>query len=293
MATPGAVRIGISGWRYQGWRGVFYPKGLQQRRELEYASRQFGTIEINGTFYSLQKPAYFEQWAAETPENFVFALKGSRFITHMRKLREIERPLANYFASGMLALGKKMGPVLWQFAPQMRWDRGRFSEFFKLLPRSTEEAAWLARRCDDRMLGRAVLEAKEDVPVRHCVEIRHESFAVPEFVDLLREQGIGLVVADTVEWPLLMDVTADFVYCRLHGSEQLYASGYEGAALDAWADRVAAFATGGLAEGRYAAEARADGVARDVFVYFDNDIKVRAPFDAMGLRERVTARLGE
>ena len=288
---PGSVRIGISGWRYPGWRGVFYPKGLQQRRELEFASRTFRTIEINGTFYSLQKPAYFEQWAAETPHDFVFSLKGSRFITHMRKLREIDTPLANFFASGILVLGRKMGPVLWQFAPQMRWDRERFESFFKLLPRSTKEAARLAQRCDNRLLGRSVLEAKEDLPMRHCVEIRHESFAVPAFVDLLREQGIGLVVADTVEWPLLMDVTADFVYCRLHGSEQLYASGYEAAALDQWADRVVAFATGNLAQGRYAAETRPDGVTREVFVYFDNDIKVRAPFDAMGLQERVTARL--
>jgi uncharacterized protein YecE (DUF72 family) len=292
MGEPGAVRIGISGWRYAGWRGVFYPKGLAQRRELEFASRQFGTIEINGTFYSLQKPAYFEQWVRETPENFVFSLKGSRFITHMRKLREIETPLANYLASGVLGLGRKMGPVLWQFAPQMRFDRERFEGFFKLLPQSTGEAARLAQRCDDRMLGRSVLVAAENLPMRHCVEIRHESFAVPEFVDLLREYRIGLVVADTVEWPLLMDVTADFVYCRLHGSEQLYASGYEGEALDGWADRVVAFATGQAAEGRYAGKMRADGLRREVFVYFDNDIKVRAPFDALGLRERVAVRLG-
>ena len=291
MNTSGAVRIGISGWRYAGWRGVFYPKGLQQRRELEFASRTFRTIEINGTFYSLQKPAHFEQWVAETPDDFVFSLKGSRFITHMRKLRMIEMPLANYFASGMLALGRKMGPVLWQFAPQMRWDRERFESFFKLLPQSTKEAARLARRCNDRMLGRSVLTAKEDLPVRHCVEIRHESFVVPEFVDMLREYRIGLVVADTVEWPLLMDVTADFVYCRLHGSEQLYASGYEADALDDWAERVVAFATGGAAKGRCAGATRADGVAREVFVYFDNDIKVRAPFDAIGLQERVVARL--
>lgn len=192
----------------------------------------------------------------------------------------------------VLALGRKMGPVLWQFAPQMRWDRERFARFFDLLPRSTREAARLAQRCDDRMLGRSILVANEDLPIHHCVEIRHESFAVPAFVDLLREYGIGLVVADTVEWPLLMDVTARFVYCRLHGSEQLYASGYEAEALDRWAGRVLAFATGSHAEGRYAGTSHNDGQARDVFVYFDNDIKVRAPFDAMGLRERVLARLG-
>jgi uncharacterized protein YecE (DUF72 family) len=290
MAAAGRVRIGISGWRYKGWRGIFYPKGLQQRRELEYASRAFETIEINGTFYSLQTPKSFEQWAAETRDDFVFALKGSRYITHMRKLREVETPLANYFASGVLALGRKLGPVLWQFAPQMHWDRERFEAFFKLLPRSTKEAERLARRCDDRMQSRSVLHAREDLPVRHCVEIRHESFAVPEFVDVLRSHGIGLVVADTVEWPLLMDVTADFVYARLHGSEQLYASGYDPGALDIWADRMVAFASGRPAQGRYADKPVDDGIARDVFVYFDNDMKVRAPFDAMGLRERIGQR---
>ena len=289
--TVGTVRIGISGWRYKGWRTVFYPKGLAHRRELEYASRAFGTIEINGTFYSLQKPAYFRQWAAETPEGFVFALKGSRYVTHMLKLRNVERPLANFFASGVLALGTKMGPVLWQFPPQVRFDRHRFLEFFNLLPRTTGAMAKLAQACDDKMLPRSVLEAEVEMPVRHCVEIRHESFATPEFVALLREQRVGLVVADTVEWPLLMDMTADFAYLRLHGSEQLYVSGYETEALDAWADRVVAFATGGLARGRYAGEPVADGLPRDVYVYFDNDAKVRAPFDALELQERVNRRL--
>ena len=290
--TVGAVRIGISGWRYKGWRGVFYPKGLAQRRELEYASRAFGSVEINGTFYSLQKPAYFRAWAAETPDDFIFALKGSRYITHMLKLRNVEKALANFFASGLLALGRKMGPLLWQFPPQLHFERSRFEEFFAQLPRTTGAMANLAQGCDDKMLSRSVLEAEVEMPVRHCVEIRHESFATPEFVDLLREHGIGLVVADTVEWPLLMDVTADFVYLRLHGSEQLYWSGYEADALDVWAARVEAFATGGMAEGRYAGQPLADGKLRDVYVYFDNDAKVRAPFDAMGLKERVNWRLG-
>ncbi len=287
----GRVRIGISGWRYKGWRGVFYPKGLPQRRELEFAAKAFDSVEINGTFYSLQKPDYFRRWAAEVPEDFVFALKGSRYITHMLKLRNIERPLANFFASGMLVLRRKMGPVLWQFPPQLRFDAERFAAFFAMLPRTTGAMAELAQGCDDKMLPRSVLEAELEMPVRHCVEIRHESFAVPEFAALLKAWNIGLVVADTVEWPLLMDVTADFVYVRLHGSEQLYVSGYEADALDVWADRVVAFATGGLAQGRCAGEACADGLAREVYVYFDNDAKVRAPFDAMGLRERVSRRL--
>lgn len=296
----GRVRIGISGWRYKGWRGEFYPKGLAQRRELEYASRIFDSIEINGTFYSLQRPEYFRQWAEETPPDFVFALKGGRFITHMLKLKNAEPALANYFGSGPLALGEKIGPVLWQFPPQLAFNKERFETFFDLLPRTTKEAARLAKKCNDRILGRSCLEAGVDVPIRHCVEIRHESFATPEFVELLRKHNIGLVAADTVEWPLLLDVTSDFVYVRLHGSEQLYWSGYEDVALDEWAARVVAWAAGRTPGGVVAEAERerpnqarcvtgecASVKPRDVYVYFDNDAKVRAPFDAQGLRTRV------
>ncbi|WP_348268164.1 DUF72 domain-containing protein [Edaphobacter paludis] len=293
--ATGRVRIGISGWRYAGWRGVFYPKGLVQRRELEFAANAFDTVEINGTFYSLQRPQSFAAWASETPEDMVFSLKGSRYITHMLKLRNCQVPLANYFGSGMLALGKKFGPVLWQFPPQMKYERDRFAAFFQLLPRSLKQAAALARRHADRMKDPAAIRVQkdlQDLPLRHCVEIRHESFVVPDFVDLLREYDIGLVVADTVEWPLLMDVTADFVYCRLHGSEELYASGYGDAALDVWAQRIATWASGGQPEGRRASAVGADVCPRDVYVYFDNDIKVRAPFDAQGLRDRVDKLLG-
>jgi len=288
----GRVRIGISGWRYAGWRGVFYPKGLVQRRELEFAANSFDTVEINGTFYSLQRPGSFAQWARATPEDFIFSLKGSRYITHMRKLRDVQVPLANFFASGMLGLGKKFGPVLWQFPPQMKYERERFAAFFRLLPRSMKEAASLARRYADRLDDPAAIQVQEDLPLRHCIEIRHESFVVPDFIDLLREYSIGLVAADTVAWPLLMDVTADFVYCRLHGSAELYASGYGDEALDAWAQHVAAWATGGQPEGRRASTIGAEVSPRDVYVYFDNDIKVRAPFDAEGLRSRVNKLLG-
>lgn len=288
----GRVRIGISGWRYAGWRGVFYPKGLQQRRELEFAANAFDTVEINGTFYSLQRAESFVAWARETPDDFVFSLKGSRYITHMRKLREVQVPLANFFASGMLGLGRKFGPLLWQFPPQMKYEQKRFAAFFRLLPRSAKAAASLARRHADRLGDKAAIQVREDLPLRHCVEIRHESFVVPDFVDLLREHDIGLVVADTVEWPLLMDVTSDFVYCRLHGSEQLYASGYGDAALDTWAQRVAMWARGGQPEGRRASAVAAEARPRDVYVYFDNDMKVRAPFDAQGLRSRVDRLLG-
>ncbi|MEO8737795.1 MAG: DUF72 domain-containing protein [Edaphobacter sp.] len=289
----GRVRVGISGWRYAGWRGVFYPKGLVQRRELEFASNTFETVEINGTFYSLQRPESFAQWAQETPEDFVFSLKGSRYITHMRKLNDAQVPLANFFASGMIVMGRKFGPLLWQFPPQMKYERERFATFFKLLPRSIGAAASLARRHADRLRDASAVRVQEDLPLRHCVEIRNESFVVPEFVDLLREYDIGLVVADTVEWPLLMDVTSDFVYCRLHGSEVLYASGYGDDALDVWADRVVAWAAGGQPKGRRAGAVDAEVKPRDIYVYFDNDSKVRAPFDAQGLRRRVGCLLGQ
>jgi uncharacterized protein YecE (DUF72 family) len=288
----GRIRIGISGWRYPHWRGSFYPAGLQQRRELEFASQIFSAIEINGTFYSLQRPASFSKWADETPGDFLFALKGGRFITHMRKLVAVETAVANFFASGVLALGPKLGPILWQLPPQLRFnDPARFATFFKLLPRTTRAAARLARTCDERLLapGRSCLKPTCDIPLRHAVEIRHESFATPAFLALLRRHKIGLVIADTVEWPLLMDVTSDLVYIRLHGSEKLYHSGYETDAIDLWARRILALASGQQAEGRYAATPINDGKPRDVFVFFDNDAQVRAPFDAQALQARVNA----
>jgi uncharacterized protein YecE (DUF72 family) len=292
----GTVRIGISGWRYAGWRGVFYPPKLAQRRELEFAAGRFPSVEINGTFYSLQRPEFFREWARVTPEDFVFAVKGSRYITHMLKLRNVESALANFFASGLLELGTKLGPVLWQFAPQMRFDRERLAAFFAQLPRTHAAAAKLARRHDVRLEGRSATRAMRGlagVAIRHAVEIRNESFAVPEFVELLREQDVGLVVADTVAWPLLVDVTSDFVYCRLHGSEELYVSAYGDEALGVWAERIAAWATGGQAEGRRACETCAVERPRDVYVYFDNDAKVHAPFDAERLQRMVRERLGE
>ncbi len=295
MESAGKVRIGISGWRYAGWRGRFYPPKLAQKRELEYASREFSSIEINGTFYSMQRPETFARWAAETPENFVFAIKGSRYITHQRRLREIEEPLSNFFAQGLLCLNEKLGPVLWQFPPNFTFDFSRFEKFFCLLPLTTTVAAQMAEAHGPALRGRSWTEIDRQRPMRHCVEIRHESFVVPEFIDLLRKYKIGLVVADTVEWPLLMDVTSDFIYCRLHGSEQLYASGYDDAALDMWANRVMAWAEGGNpSDGRFAHPEKAHEVkGRDVYVYFDNDAKVRAPFDAKGLQERVEKRAGE
>lgn len=285
----GKVRIGISGWTYAPWRGRFYPEGLPQKRELSYAADIFSTIEINGTFYSLQRPETFARWADETPDGFVFAIKGSRYVTHLLRLKEVRTPLANFFASGVLRLGPKLGPILWQLPPNFRFDPARIAEFLALLPRDTEAAAALARRHDRRLRSRAWMKTDANRRLRHALEIRHESFVTPAFIELLRAHDVALVCADTVAWPRLMDLTSDFVYCRLHGSEVLYASGYDDAALDSWAARVAAWAQGAEppdAE-RVIPRPSPKRRARDVFVYFDNDAKVRAPVDAQGLMRRV------
>jgi uncharacterized protein YecE (DUF72 family) len=276
------IRIGISGWRYAPWRGKFYPKDLRQKDELAYAARQFATIEINGTFYSLQRPSSFAAWHDTTPADFVFAVKGPRYITHMRRLKEVGLPLANFFASGVLRLEEKLGPVLWQLPPNFAFDAERLAAFFALLPRSTKAAAGLAKHHDAKLKSRAWLKIAADRPLRHALEIRHESFCNADFIALLRRHDIALVVADTVEWPLLMDATADFVYVRLHGSQKLYSSGYSAKALNTWAERVRAWLAGREADGTHAGPA-ARSRKRDVYVYFDNDAKVRAPFDAKTL----------
>ncbi|MGH9574747.1 MAG: DUF72 domain-containing protein [Candidatus Acidiferrales bacterium] len=289
MAASGMVRIGISGWNYAGWRGQFYPAKLAHHRELAYAASIFPTIEINGTFYSLQRPESFAKWRDATPEDFVFAVKGSRFITHMLRLTNAKAPLANFFASGVLRLGVKLGPILWQLPPQFRFDPQRLERFFKMLPRDTGAAAALARKHDKRVSGRSWMRTDGAHAIRHCLEIRNETFLVPEFIELLRANDVGLVCSDAVEWPRLMDVTSDFVYCRLHGSEVLYASGYDDMALDKWAERVTAWARGDEPRDatRIIQKVERKKKARDVFVYFDNDAKVRAPFDAQGLMRRV------
>jgi uncharacterized protein YecE (DUF72 family) len=266
------IRIGISGWRYDPWRKLFYPEGMPQRRELEFCGRHFPTVEINGSFYSLQRPEYYEQWYDQTPAGFVFAVKGSRYITHMLRLSRIEKPLANFFASGILNLREKLGPFLWQFPPMFRFNAERLEAFFRLLPRTTSQALALARRRDARMIGRSRLAIDADRPLRHALEIRHPSFMTGEFVALLRKHRIGLVVADTAgKWPKMFHVTADFVYVRLHGDIKIYTSGYSDRALASWARRIRAW----------------DKAGRDVYVYFDNDVKVRAPFDALNLMDKL------
>jgi uncharacterized protein YecE (DUF72 family) len=295
-----AIRIGISGWRYAPWRGVFYPEKLQQRRELEFASGVFPTIEVNGSFYSLQSPKSWKTWHDETPTDFVFAVKGPRYITHLLRLREYETALANFLASGVLQLGSKLGPMLWQFPPNFRFDEERFENFFTHLPKDTDTALELARKRDrSRMSGRTALPTQPNRRLRHAVEIRHESFRDDAFVRLLRRHDVALVVADTAgRWPLLEDVTADFVYIRLHGDEELYVSGYTDEALDMWARRIDAWSRGAEPDDARKASSLKPRrrASRDVYCYFDNDAKVHAPFDAqtlamkLGLREDVTAR---
>ena len=296
MAKQGGVYIGISGWRYGPWRGVFYPPGLAQRRELEFASRMLNTIEINGSFYSLQRPSSWQLWHDETPDDFVFAVKGPKFITHLKRLIDVRTPLANFFASGVLALRHKLGPILWQFPAQQRFDAQRFENFFAMLPRDTGEALALAHEHDARLEGRSWLQLDTSRPLRHAFEVRHDSFIDPGFVALLRRYRCALVVADTAgRWPLLEDLSADFVYLRLHGDEELYASGYSDEALARWAVRIAAWRQGQqVADARLAAPAKAAvrRSTRDVFCYFDNDIKVHAPYDAAHLAAQLGVPTG-
>ena len=285
---PGELRIGISGWNYPKWRGVFFPKGLAQRRELEYASQQLNSIEVNGTFYSLQKPSSFGSWHDQTPEDFVFALKGSRYITHMRRLKDVETPLANFFASGVLRLGAKLGPILWQFPERMKWDEARFEQFAAMLPRDTEAAAKLARKHDGRLKERAFMRVADNRPIRHAMEIRSESFLNDAFIDLLRRHNVAWVIADAADrWPSFEQVTADFVYIRLHGAKELYTSGYDEDELHRWADRIAAWRDGREPTDatKFSEKTARKRRSRDVYVYFDNDVKVHAPFNAMRLSE--------
>jgi uncharacterized protein YecE (DUF72 family) len=281
------IRVGISGWTYAPWRGVFFPKGLASRKELAYAAATFRTIEINGTFYRLQRPSSFATWVEQTPGDFVFAVKGPRFITHMRRLREPEKPLANFFASGVLRLGAKLGPILWQFPPNFQFDPELMRQFVEMLPHDTDAALKLARLHEDRLKGNVWLSVDSRRAIRHAIEIRHESFRNSAFVDMLRDHRIALVCADTVKWPRLMDVTSDFVYCRLHGSRELYRTGYDDTDLDCWSARVRNWAAGKRVDGDFAGRAKGTGGPHDVFVYFDNTDKLRAPEDARGVMRRL------
>jgi uncharacterized protein YecE (DUF72 family) len=268
------VRIGISGWTYAPWRGQFYPKGLRQADELAYVAARMNSMEINGSFYSLQRRSSYEAWADAVPEGFVYAVKGGRFITHMKKLNDIDTPLANFFASGVLALEHKLGPILWQFPGSFAFDHGRMSDFLDRLPRTAGAAAELAARHDHRVPADRALVTATRPPqrIRHAFEVRHESFRTAEFYDLLRAHKMAMVISDNPgKWPVFEEVTTDLMYVRLHGHEQLYASGYSDRELDEWAAKINGWTEAG----------------QDVYLYCDNDAKVRAPYDAMGLMQRL------
>jgi uncharacterized protein YecE (DUF72 family) len=248
MSPGGTIRVGIGGWVFAPWRGAFYPSGLVQARELAHASRQVTAIEINGTFYGAQKPASFRRWHDETPDDFVFSVKGPRFVTHRRDLATAGPSIDRFFAGGVLELGTKLGPIMWQFAPFMRFDEAAFAAFLALLPREID--------------GRAL---------RHVVEVRHSSFVSAGFIELLRPHNIAVALVDDEKYPAITDITADFVYARLRRCAVDEPAGYSPSALDAWAAR-----------GR---EWHADG--RDCLIFFINGAKIRAPAAAISLLARL------
>ena len=271
----GRFHVGTSGWRYPRWRGDFYPRGLPQRLELTYAAERMTSMELNGSFYSLQRPTSYAAWRAAVPSSVDFAVNGGRFITHLKQLRGVETPLANFFASGLLALGAQLGPVLWQLPERLTFDPDRLASFFDLLPRSTSAAAELARAHDDKLADdRALTTTDLDRPIRHALEPRHPSFDTEQARALCAEHDVAVVVADSAgRWPTMRDATSDFRYVRLHGETELYASGYTEESLERWAAQCTSWVDQG----------------HDVFVYFDNDAKGHAPHDAVRLLELLGA----
>jgi uncharacterized protein YecE (DUF72 family) len=259
------IRIGVGGWTFEPWRGAFYPDGLAQRRELEFASRKLTSIEVNGTYYGSQKPESFQKWHDETPDDFVFSLKAPRFATNRRVLAEAEQSIERFFASGVMELRDKLGPINWQFAPTKKFDPEDFGRFLKLLPAS--------------VAGRAI---------RHAVEVRHDSFRTPEFIALACEHGVAIVMAGDSGHPQVADVTAPFVYARIMGTSEAEPTGYSDDALDVWVDRARVWASGKSPEGMETVSApRADKAGRDVFLYVISGFKVRNPAAAMAMIERL------
>lgn len=286
------VCIGISGWRYAGWRGAFYPDKLPQARELEFAARQVQTIEINGSHYSLQTPHSYASWHAATPRGFVFSVKGPRYLTHSLRFRDAEasrRAMANFFASGLFMLKEKLGPILWQFPPNFKFDKDQFATVLHMLPADTHEAARLAREHDGRITD-VCLQPDRKRRLRHAIEVRHDSFCDDAFIAMLRKRRAAVVVSDSVKaWPYFEDLTADFIYIRLHGTETLYSGAYSDAALDHWATRIRAWSAGQEPPDAqsFTTASAPKRAGRDVFCYFDNDIKAQAPFDAQRLMRKL------
>jgi len=294
-AHSGTIRIGISGWRYGGWRGVFYPEKLPQRQELSYAAQRMSSIEINGTFYSMQRPSSFAEWKAQTPPDFLFSVKGSRYLTHMLKLNNPLPGLANFFAQGVLALGEKLGPILWQLPPGLAFHPEKLQNFLEVLPRTGEEAAELARaHHDHRLKGQPWLDWSGVGALRYAMEVRHSAFCCTEYINLLRQSNVASVVSDSAgRFPVIDDVTADFIYVRLHGHEHLYSGGYGDDLLRTWADRIRAWSSGEQipTENITHPDSKLPRHPRDVFIYFDNDAKVDAPRDAMRLEELIAREI--
>jgi len=266
MSDRGKIRAGMGGWTFEPWDTSFYPEKLAKAKQLQYASRQVPTIEVNGTYYSSFKEPTFVKWANESPEGFVFSLKGNRFVTNRRVLGEAGESMMRFLESGVAALGDKLGPILWQFMPTKKFDPDDFEEFLKLLP-----------------------EKQDGVKLRHAVEVRNDSFVVPEFPALARKYKVAIVYADHAKYPAIADVTGDFVYARLQTGKDENPDCYEPKRLDEWAERAKTWA-----EGKTPADLpRADPSSetpvkpRDVFVYFITEGKVRAPFGAMALMKRV------
>lgn len=259
------IRVGIGGWTYEPWRGTFFPPGLPHKRELEYAAGRLTAIEVNGTYYSSFKPATFAGWAKAVPDGFVFALKASRYATNRKVLGEAGESIARFTGQGITELGDRLGPILWQFAPTKRFDPDDFGAFLRLLP-----------------------AAEGGVPLRHAVEVRHESFVVPAFVELCRAAGVAIAFADSAKYPGIADVTAPFVYARLESATEEEPAGYAPAALDRWAATAREWAAGGRPDGLpYASDDAPPRVARETFVFFINGAKVRCPHGATALIDRL------
>jgi uncharacterized protein YecE (DUF72 family) len=280
----GTIRLGTAGWVFEPWRKTFYPEGLKQKDELAYASRHLGNIEINATFYSHQKPESFANWSAATPDDFVFAVKGHQLVTHIKRLKDVEIPLANFFASGVLALGSKLGPFCWQLPGNSKYDPDRMETFLSLLPQTPDALVELARKGDfDKR--EPYLDATGITTVRHAIEVRHDSFADPRFIAQLRAHSVALVVADTAEFPFI-DQTADFAYARLQGAPG--AEAYTPAERDMRADWLRAWSEGQPVDGRYITAPEANPPPRDVHAFFVSTDKEHAPQNARA----VMARLG-
>ena len=263
--THPAIRVGIGGWTYEPWRGTFYPDKWPQKRELEYAASKLTAIEVNGTYYSGFKPATFAGWAKSVPDGFVFTLKASRFCTNRKVLTEAGESIARFVGQGIVELGDRLGPILWQFMATEKFDANDFAAFLKLLPAS-----------------------HAGVALRHAVHVRHQSFAVPEFVAMARAAGVAIVFADSAEHPAIADVAGDFVYVRLENAQEAVATGYDPAALDRWTAAARCWADGGQPQDLGYVERAAPAAApRDTFVFFINGAKVRAPAGAMALIERL------